>query len=261
MIVPQNIKDKVEARIDECVSIARKRFPDRSIPTPIIKYTLRGQTAGTANATTNVVNFNSILLVENEDRFIGRTVGHEAAHMIDKAVYGFQFKNNRGRRVRDSHGKTWKSIMRLLGQEPSRCHSYDVTNSKVKKAPRTKHIWTCGCGGAEMDLGSKRHANQKQGNRTYWIRGHSPSRCGKYKHTHDLIKGRKVEVSKVQIATPVAPRAKMPKAGTKMASAVALVQQLRLPRKSMINYLAVELNMSYAGAQTYYYNAKKVLGI
>jgi hypothetical protein len=52
----------------------------------------------------------------------------------------------------------------------------------------------------------------------------------------------------------------MPKAGTKMAKAVELVRAWEsIPRKAAIKLLAFELDMSPAGAQTYYYNARKIL--
>ena len=170
VLVPSRIKRRVTARVAECIEIANRHY-GRNLPMPTIEYGLRGTTAGRAWGEENRMKLNSMLLVENEDDFITRTIGHETAHIIDKAVNGRQYKTNRnGRRVNDSHGESWKAVMVLLGQNPSRCHSFDTTNSKVKKAPRDKFVWTCDCAGATtMSLGKKRHARQLA-TPTFWIR-------------------------------------------------------------------------------------------
>lgn len=267
MIVPQNIQRKVEARIAECISIASEYY-DREFSMPTIQYKLRGQTAGKAWSTKNLVDLNSVLLVENEDDYISRTPGHEVAHIIDKAVHGYRTKLQRGRIVRDSHGEGWKTIMRLFGQDPSRCHNFDTTNSTVRKTSnRTKYVWTCGCGGSTMELGAKRHNKQRLTPRFY-MRGHTTRRCGAYTHTHTIVAGVKTKVGqldrnfmKTVASVNRKPKTKMPRVGTKASRAVELVRQYNfLSRDQLISILMNKLNMKRAGAQTYFYNAKKALG-
>ena len=63
---------------------------------------------------------------------------------------------------RTVHGYDFKFIMeRVLGVDDStRCHSYDVTNARVKKRGQAKHEWKCTTCSATMELGPKRHKKQ-----------------------------------------------------------------------------------------------------
>ena len=176
--VPNEIKDRVDAEIHRCIAVAEKAF-DKKFRFPTVDYDVRGKTAGYAYDHTYRVSFNSILLMENLDTFIdGRTgrgtVTHEVAHLIDGIVYPQTRRGGWGRK-RSIHGPTWKRIMRLLGAKPSRCHSYDTTNSTVRR--KAKHVYTCNSCSKQMSLGPIRHKKQQRGatfgnsKTVYWNRG------------------------------------------------------------------------------------------
>jgi len=198
--------------------------------------------------------------MENLDTFIdGRTgrgtVTHEFAHLVDGIVYP-QTRNRGWGQKRSVHGPTWKRVMILFGATPSRCHSYDTTNSKVRT--KAKHVYVCRCGG-EMSLGPVRHRKMQSGV-SYWMRGHK--RCGGY--TYKGLKGQPTPKPRLAASTEQTgptPKTKAVKPGTKLAHAVQVLRDNPgLSRVQLIEMIRVACNMSQAGAQTYYYHAKKAIG-
>lgn len=107
-----------------------------SMSYPTVSFKLRGKTAGKAFVTRWEVRYNAVLLEENKEKFLGRTVPHEVAHLVARRLHT-------GRSIRP-HGPEWKKIMRDFGVEFSRCHSYDVTNSTMRKS-KPKHHYRCAC--------------------------------------------------------------------------------------------------------------------
>lgn len=73
---------------------------------------------------------------ENPDYIVNQTVVHEAAHLIVYALYNGKAK---------AHGREWKSVMRRLGVNPSRCHNLDVSNSKQKSRRVKRYKAKCEC--------------------------------------------------------------------------------------------------------------------
>ena len=260
MHVPTPVKARVNARIAEVMQIATRHY-GREFPAVVVDYKKRGTTAGTAQASTREISLNSTILMENQDDFIARTVGHEVAHIIDKDVNGYQRRAN-GKR--DSHGPNWKAIMVLFGQDPSRCHSYDVTNSKVQKTNnRVKHVWVCGCGEAEMKLGDKRHARQERTG-GFYMRGHTSNRCGAYTYIATVRAGVRTEIfqwaAPAPRVAPPAPRAARAAPGgtSKLALSRALyVENFGVSRQVMIALFVQEAGCTPAGAATYYAKHKK----
>ena len=260
MHVPTEVKVRIETEIRRCMDIAKRRF-NRDFQFPAIDYDKRGTTAGTAS-NHYVINLNSVLLMENVDAFIKRTVPHEFAHLVDAIVYPHTretrivwTRSGRPRRSkRDLHGRTWKSIMHLFGCESSRCHSYDTTNAKVKKV--AGHVYVCRTCKKEMSLGPKRHRKMQIGVK-YWMRG-----CGHHAgYDYVGLEGqRKAPIAAPKPTLPTVRPTPVAK-GSKMEGAIAVVRNYpELDRKSVIALIALTCGMSQAGAQTYFYAAKKVIG-
>ena len=93
-----------------------------------------GTNSGIAHGS-RLIEFNSVLLAENVEKFITTTVPHEVAHICASKA----FPN-----AKQGHGPEWRAIMRCFGVQPSRCHSYDVSNVE-RKRDMTKHLFTCKC--------------------------------------------------------------------------------------------------------------------
>ena len=263
MRVTNKVKADVTRRIEECIVIANKKY-GRTFDFPTVKYTKRGTTAGTANDGTYTINLNPVLLMENLDTFIDRTVVHEFAHLVDGLVNSWTRDTSirmtsRGysRTKRTVHGPSWKAIMVLSGADPSRCHSYDVTNARVKgrrahAAP--KHIWKCGCGGGEIKLTAKNHKKQLAAapGYGYYARGHTVRRCGKYSHFG--LEGAELKPMPLPRAAD-APKPK-PRTGTTKLDKCRRVWNPDHTRAANI-VAFIEEGCTPAGAATYYAKIKK----
>jgi SprT protein len=121
------MQDKAMKRIKEVYAKAEDVY---GVPLsfPIISFKLKGRRAGYAIPAYNKIALNNELLHQNGDTFINDTPGHEAAHLIAYAVYGYNI---------EPHGKEWKKVMvNVCGQSPTRCHTYEV---------KTRHEYICKC--------------------------------------------------------------------------------------------------------------------
>ena len=149
MNVPATVKARVEAKLRSCIKLAEAHYR-MTFAFPKIEYTVRGTTAGWARGSKHV-NFNSVLLMENTDAFIERTVPHELAHCIDYVVNPHNHNRMFGKRT--VHGADWKRVMAVIGAaNATRCHSYDTANARVKQ--KTQHEWICNdCPGQVADPG------------------------------------------------------------------------------------------------------------
>lgn len=256
--VPQSVKDRVDAEIRRCMIIAEKAF-NRKFKFPTVKYEKRGTTAGTADDLTYTINLNSVLLMENLDSFIeGRdsTVAHEFAHLVNGIVYPETHKRKYlGYRYSKSspHGSTWKRIMMLFGCDASgRCHTYDTTNSRVKKKSRKRGTifvrCTCGCG-LQGPMGAKRAAKWRLRPNSYFYHKGFP-----LKEVTERPKPLPVAANKAK------PSKKNVKKGTKLAQAIMVLQNNpEMSRVELIKQIQNTCGMSKAGATTYYYNARKAI--
>lgn len=110
----------------------------QGVPRPPIRFKKRGTTAGTAHPR-NGLNFNPILLQENGQDFVDDTPGHELAHWICYHRYPIRVQ---------PHGREWKSVMRALGQNPTRCHTFNVDNARVRRVARP-YAYECDCYGSK----------------------------------------------------------------------------------------------------------------
>jgi SprT protein len=105
---------------------------------PVVKFDLKGRTAGKAYLGRNLIQLNREMMMMNGQSFIDDTPGHEAAHLIVHQVYGLG--TSRFTRVMP-HGHEWKSVMRIIGQEPNRCHQFDVPVNPN----RVTYKYLCNC--------------------------------------------------------------------------------------------------------------------
>ncbi len=166
MIVSKVVKARVVAQLKKSIALAEAHY-NTTFKFPIVKYDKRGTTAGTANYTHYTLDFNSVLLMENIEDFIARTVPHEMAHLIDHKLHPENFRSDlrmtstgRWKRTkRDVHGRTFKTIMHVMGApDGGRCHSYDTANARTRE--KARHEWICNDCNATMKLGPGRHKKQ-----------------------------------------------------------------------------------------------------
>ncbi len=125
------------------------------VPEVEINFELKGQAAGMVRFPAfgkPQIRYNALLLNENADDFLKRTVPHEVAHVIARAYHS--------RNIRP-HGTEWQSIMHFFGAEASRCHSYDTQRASTRKLQQFRYACSC----SEHLLSSIRHKRSLAGQR------------------------------------------------------------------------------------------------
>lgn len=272
------VKQRVIDAVQKYIDIANKHYkPLTPFAMPKIVFEKRGTTAGTAHTPSWTVDFNVVLLMENTETFLARTVPHEVAHLIDmrhvQGTNGYSTgirydRFGRPRRMkRDVHGESWQSVMRVFGvKDSTRCHRYDTTNSRVKQRNRYKYQCRCPEG---ITAGPKHHARIMRGERI-WC-----NRC-KTDIKPEMLVGKNTPSIKLPVAIPpinTTPSWKgtmlpeKPTIDTKNMTNREVVQLIvsttreGTPAKDVIRKIVVETGMTTAGASTYYYAAKKALTV
>lgn len=117
--------EEVLNKLKETYSLAQRVY-GREFVFPTIFYEDMGRTAGRAYYSFNRIALSRTLLSENLETFLGRTVPHEAAHLICRVLYPD---------AKQHHGPEWRSIMRALNvKNSSRCHAYDTSSVSRKRS-------------------------------------------------------------------------------------------------------------------------------
>lgn len=258
-VLEKRVLEKVESSIqtiEDHYKIKMRR--------PKVLFNVRGTVGGYANYNTWTVRFNPVLLTENVEDYLETTVPHEVAHLACDQIYpgahnrgsdpfaGITFtRSGRMRRAkREVHGPRWQSIMRVLGADPSRCHTYDTTNARVRN--KTTYEYVCSSCGKEYNLGPKRHAKAQRGIK-YWHPG-----CGN--SSYPLV--RKGTATPKPIVQPVYVQPQQtpiqPDAGSKFDQCLKIYKSNkdRLFKQDMIDLFIKQAGCTPAGASTYYYKCK-----
>lgn len=118
-----DLRNQANVIVRAFVNVINKRFKS-SMPVPKVEFNVKGTTAGLAKYNEHVVDLNYQLYLENSSHFFNDTIPHEVAHLAAVYIHGAKGIG---------HGKEWKVMMRLIGREPTRCHTLDVTNVKRRR--------------------------------------------------------------------------------------------------------------------------------
>ncbi|RMG26585.1 MAG: M48 family peptidase [Armatimonadetes bacterium] len=120
--------------VEEAIAFAWEQFPLRRQPE--IRWRRYPVTAGKAILSDGVVCLSSLLLTTRER--IWETVLHEYAHLVVFERWGRRAK---------PHGNEWRAVMRQLGLEPRRTHSYECFPTRK---PRRRLVYACQSCGEEI---------------------------------------------------------------------------------------------------------------
>ena len=232
--VPSDLKERVTNIVEDCCAKASQHY-GRPVTYPLIQYKKRGKTAGTANYNTWVLDFNPILLTENVEDFLKRTVIHEIAHLITHTIYPYA----------SAHGQEWKNIMVFLGAEPSRCHSYDTTNSTVSN--RKKYDYMCPTCTKTLQVSSILHKRMQQGQQRFH------NGCGNKKPIMWVNILNKAPNTQIAANSPEI-QTKTKTTMTKKDKAKIIFKQVGHIKSICIFDFITKLEMSQACANTYYSN-------
>lgn len=251
---------------------ARELFPTANLPNPTISFKMRGGTGfGQARygAGTFMIRINDQISGKYLHDALTDTVPHEVAHLVAYKVYGRC----------QGHNSNWKRIMRAFGiANPERtAKGFDTLEFKQFKA-QTKYVYNCGRADCEHRVGSKVHKKLQFGSvYTCKLTGGKLARATFVKNERKTAEQRKVEAYKragKDLPGTAAPKVPAPAKAAKAARAPAShkrptkkdrAESLYLtvkgrPRPDVIALFMSHLDMTTAGAGTYYANCKKKLG-
>lgn len=157
MNVSAELQQKVQLKTTETVSKIEELYGIKFPRPVVIKYDLKSaRIAGQAIMGRGVMRLNPHFLEKYKDDYIERTVVHELAHLGIHEVYTV----DKGYRV-DGHGPEWKSMMRSLGADPSRCHSFEADEGIGRR--KAKYAYQCSNCCAEIKVGPTVHKRLQQG--------------------------------------------------------------------------------------------------
>lgn len=144
--------DRCKLEVAKCLAIAEsKGFTN--LPPVEVECNLFGKAAGQYKKQYGIyqLRFNPILMRENLDTFVARTIPHEVGHYLQAVKDGRCL----------GHSEAWHKIMMFVfGKTMSRCHNYD-TSSCVSK---TTYTYVCEC--RERQYESHRHRKIQRGQMT-----------------------------------------------------------------------------------------------
>jgi predicted SprT family Zn-dependent metalloprotease len=117
---------RLEHRLEELMGLAFKVY-GVEIKKPKVDFELTGFAAAMVKCYTNQLSINPILMVENPEGFLEKTIGHEFCHLGVRRLHP---------KAQWTHGKQWQGMMRDLNIPIEIDHRYDVS-SIVGKTPHT----------------------------------------------------------------------------------------------------------------------------
>jgi SprT protein len=233
-------KQLVIRTVAHFTEMGNKKFGiNMAVPTTL--FNKRGTTAGEASYSTHTVNFNADMCAQNFDEFINQVVPHEVAHLVTHEKYSKGTK--RFNNVK-AHGHEWRHVMVTFGLSPDRCHKMDVSEFKQQ---RTKYEYVCPSCGRSYKVGGKIH-NNIQGGKVYVCK------C-KGRLSPNSVVGVQAPTAKKKVETTTVTTSRE---GSKKDRAERLYADFSTKsREFIITLFMSELDMTKAGASTYYANCKK----
>ena len=144
-----------EKLVKDKVAEAAEKFNLPQLYNVEIRFNLKGRVAGRAsylyhktNPQIFILEFNPEAIAKNWDDMVNNTIPHEVAHSVCQA----NPKLGRG------HNRGWKAVCRVLGGNPVRCHTYDLTPAK-----KTRNFLYRADNGREEIFKTTRHNKMQKG--------------------------------------------------------------------------------------------------
>ena len=252
----------MDARIAADVAVINKHFKENLIP-PRVLFDVKGGNAGYVTSKDNhtIIHLNPGFFVKDEDEMVNCTTPHELAHWAEHKIYGgWERIGVRGKR--SVHGRRWKKIMSVLGVDDSRTHSMDTTHVKRKTKKKYEYKCTGNCG-ATITVSSVVHNRILRGTHRYSCKCGGGLQVMKAlgKVTYAQARDKRESQDRpthdefglpLNASIPVSPVA------SKKVKAQAIFDTYGAsPRSSVIQMFMDRLDMTKAGASTYYANCKK----
>ena len=130
-------KSKVKSEVKRLIELGNSIYLDHPIPYNNIefRFTLRGYTAGKAHyISDNSIRlwFHPQLMAQDLTEYIKQVCAHEVAHLYQRKIY----PNSK------PHGREFKDIAHVLGDNGSRCHTLDTTQVRQHRTVK-RYVYYC----------------------------------------------------------------------------------------------------------------------
>lgn len=238
-----------QVEVFRCITNAFEKFNITHIAPEdvIVRCDIRGKVAGQCRrrGSEYTLRFNMEALTKYYDEQVNSTLPHEVAHLV------CMIRPELGK----NHDAGWQRVAIALGDvnAAERTHSMDLSAGKAK----TEYEYNVN--GNTVMLGPKRHARTQRGQVTY-----RHNRFGSIEKHMFVRKVVTRPTDAFHIAKPVAqkpaptPRRTSSTNPSKREQAEALFSTMvGASRQQVIQAFMSQLNMTKAGASTYYYNCQK----
>lgn len=148
LVISDELKIKIKEVVVDCFN---KALPADKIPFVDVQYRTNMKRCAGLAYESNKIELNVQLLLAYTEKFISRTVVHEAAHLITNIMFPD---------AKQAHGPEWKHVMRIIGaSDLYRTHSYDTSPALSGEYYR----YVCGCDDHIRNLTPLRHKKINSG--------------------------------------------------------------------------------------------------
>jgi len=135
----------------QCLLLARERYPEYPISDITVRCDLRGAMAGQYLFDSHTIRYNLYIAVSQWEAFLQRTVVHEVAHHVVAQIW---------KQGVAPHGRQWRTVMQALGAtDVTRCHSYKLDGVPRKRQKR--YNYRCAC--RSHSISATRHNRMQRG--------------------------------------------------------------------------------------------------
>lgn len=249
----QAIFTKFKKDVRTCIINANEVFGTTIDPNSVdVRFDIKGKAAGQAirRGSKLTLRFNPEAIINFNHDTTTNTIPHEVAHLVCFV------KPSLGR----NHDRGWKAVCRRLGGDDSRTHEMELTNG------RDVYRYEYNVNGTIVLAGPKHHKRiqaVEASMSTFSIK-RTGERLNRDHYVRALVNGKPVETVNNSVeSTPIQRAASNPSTHSRSRNITKRQQaeyiSIKNPnasRQELIALFMSELNMSKAGASTYYYNVK-----
>jgi SprT protein len=148
--VSNELREACEKKMAETIAKVQTRFPNKTIPTPQLKFRQMGHRAGVCSPRQSLVVINPDYFKNHYDDMLNDTVPHEVCHFISVFLYDT---------LGSGHGHYWKKVMEWAGiPYAERCHSYSTEGVKVRNSHKD-YKYSCRCSNLDHWMTPRAHDN------------------------------------------------------------------------------------------------------
>lgn len=246
----QTVSAQMKARVNKVIADSvlkiERMYHIKMKPINVVYDINSARLYGMACLDENKIRLNPAILNLHPEKYLSTTVPHEVAHLGTHSVWLNAGANWYSRP--SGHGYEWKRMMtHCLSIPASRTNYYEIPEGVKVGKSKAQHPYKCECCGESITVGPKVHTKLQAG-AVYWHKA-----CGRGR-------GKLVHVgasAAPKYVAPAVPFRVKPAGVSKFDQCYNIYRaNLDLSRAEMIQKFVNEVDMTPAGASTYYSKCK-----